>query len=148
MPDRSHYPHFEHIATRWSDADPYGHVNDAQYYSYFDTAINNFLIRTAAFDLHKGPLLQFCAESHCKFMAELTFPEIVEAGLRVEHLGRSSVRYGIGLFRAGRTEPCAEGWVAQVFVDRGTRRPAPMTGEIRHALKLIEQSKPPEGTVR
>ena len=145
MPERPNYPHFEYIPTRWSDADPYGHVNDAQYYSYFDTAINNYFVRTGALDLWSGPLLQFCAESRCKFLSELTFPEVVEAGLRVEHLGRTSVRYGIGLFRAGAIQPSAEGWVVQVFVDRETRRPAPLTQAIRTALEAIQMPEaPPE----
>ena len=137
MQERSNYPHFEHIPTRWSDADPYGHVNDAQYYSYFDTAINNYMLRSGAVDFWKGPLLQFCAESHCKFLSELTFPEIVEAGLQVQNLGRTSVRYGIGLFRAGAPGPSAVGWLVQVFVDRESRRPAPMTPAIRAALEAL-----------
>ncbi len=136
MPDRN-YPHFEQIPTRWSDADAFGHVNDAQYYSYFDTAINNYLLRSGALDLWIGTLLQFCAESHCRFLSELTYPEVVEAGLRVQHLGNSSVRYEIGLFRSGATKPSAEGWVVQVFVDRGTRRPAALTQAIREALGAL-----------
>ena len=144
MPERSQYRHFEHIPTRWSDADAYGHVNDVQYYSYFDTAINRFLMRAGVLNPREGTHLQFCAESHCRFLSELTFPEIVEAGLRVEHLGRSSVRYGIGLFRAGKTEPSAEGWLVQIFIDRVTRRPSPMMPEVRTVLEGILQEHSPE----
>ena len=141
MPERSQFSHFEYIATRWSDADAYGHVNDAQYYSYFDTAINNYLIGSGSLDLRNGPLLQFCAESHCKFLSEFTYPEVVEAGLRVERLGRTSVRYGICLYRSEATQPSAEGWVVQVFVDRETRRPTPLTKAIRAALEALQDAE-------
>ena len=137
MAERADYRYFAQIATRWSDNDVYGHVNNVQYYSYFDTVINGYLIRSGSLDFMSGPLLGICAESHCKYIAEIAFPDLIDAGLRVEHLGRSSVRYGIGLFRAGQGQAAAEGWFVHVFVDRVTRRPTSLTAELRTALEQI-----------
>lgn len=135
--NRSDFPHLLPIPTRWKDNDVYGHVNNVEYYSYFDTVINTWLIRQGGLDIHRGPVIGLCAESHCKFMSELAFPETVEAGLRVEHLGRSSVRYGIGLFREGVETPAAIGWFVHVFVDRETRRSHPLPDAIRSALEPL-----------
>ena len=140
MAERADYRHLTKIPTRWNDNDVYGHVNNVQYYSYFDTAINLYLIRARALDFVVGPLIGVCAESHCRYIAELSFPDVIDAGLRVDHLGRSSVRYGIGLFRAGDAIAVAEGWFVHVFVDRTTRRPAPFTPELRTALEQIAVS--------
>lgn len=134
---RAQYPHFTRISTRWKDNDVYGHVNNVEYYSYFDTVINEYLIRCGGLDIHRGGLIGLCAESHCKFSDSLAFPDAVDAGLRVAHLGRSSVRYEIGLFRDGSEAPAAEGWFVHVFVDRETRRPAPVDGALRTALSTI-----------
>ncbi len=137
MPDaRENYKHFQLIATRWNDNDVYGHVNNIEYYGYFDTVINTYLIKEGGLDFLAGPVIGICAESHCRFLHELAFPETIEAGLRVEHIGRSSVRYGIGLFRNGDS-PAAEGWFVHVFVDRATRRPTPLPAPLRTALELI-----------
>ncbi len=137
MPTRSDYPHFQTIPTRWKDNDPYGHVNNVEYFSYFDTVINTYLIRHGSLDIHQGPLIGVCAESHCKFLAQITFPETITAGLRVEHLGTSSVRYGIGLFGEANLQAAAEGWFVHVFVDRTTRRPTPLSAELRTALEAL-----------
>ena len=113
MPEsRENYKYFQPIPTRWRDNDVYGHVNNIEYYSYFDTVISTYLIKEGGLDFLAGPVIGVCAESHCRFLRELTFPETVEAGLRVEHIGRSSVRYGIGLFSSegqpgGRGLVCA-----------------------------------------
>src|SRR5918911_4737186 len=93
------YPHVLQIPTRWKDNDVYGHVNNVEYYSYFDTVINTWLIREGGLDIHAGAVIGVCAESHCTYSSGFAFPETVEAALRVGHLGRSSVRYEIGLFR-------------------------------------------------
>ncbi len=138
MAKRDAYKHFVSIPTRWRDNDLYGHVNNIEYYGYFDTAINLYLIEQGGLDIHAGALIGVCAESHCKFLAELAFPEIVDAGLRVEHLGNSSVRYGLALFRKDSAEAAAEGWFVHVFVDRTSRRPAMLTIEMRSALQALE----------
>jgi acyl-CoA thioester hydrolase len=137
MSRRDNYRYFLPLTTRWKDNDIYGHVNNVEYYSYFDTVINTFLITEAALDIHHGAVIGVCAESHCKFLGELAFPETIAAGLRVEHLGSSSVRYGIGLFRDGRDTPAAEGWFVHVFVDRITRRPVPLPDPMRAALQTL-----------
>lgn len=142
MADRSGYRHFAAIPTRWMDNDVYGHVNNVVYYSYFDTVINAYLIERGGLDVHTGTVLGVCAESHCKFLSEIAFPETIEAGLRVEHLGRSSVRYGLGLFRADQPSPAAEGWFVHVFVNRITRRPAELTGSLRQALEALHLEVP------
>jgi acyl-CoA thioester hydrolase len=135
---RANYPHFQSITTRWKDNDIYGHVNNVEYYSYFDTVINTYLIRAGGLDIHAGAVIGLCVESHCRFDGPLEFPDTVDAGLRVAHLGRSSVRYEIGLFRADDEKPAAEGWFVHVFVDRATRRPQPIPDPMRRALERLQ----------
>ena len=137
MPARSDYPHVLAIPTRWKDNDVYGHVNNVEYYSYFDTVINTWLIREGGLDIHEGGVIGLCAESHCTFQGPLAFPETVSAGLRVGHLGRSSVKYEIGLFSEGSEEPAAEGWFVHVFVDRATRKSTEIPPQIRSALERL-----------
>jgi acyl-CoA thioester hydrolase len=134
---RAGYPHALAIATRWMDNDVYGHVNNVQYYSYFDTVINEYLISDGGLDIHAGAVIGLCAESHCAYKAALAFPETVHAGLRVTKLGRTSVRYEIGLFRGEDAEPVAEGWFVHVFVDREQRRPAEIPEPLRAALSRL-----------
>ena len=137
MSDRSAYPHRLEIPTRWKDNDVYGHVNNVEYLSYFDTVINSYLITEGGLDIHAGEVIGLCAESHCSYQAAFTFPETVEAGLRVGRLGRSSVRYEIGLFRAGEEAPAATGWFVHVFVERESRRPAQIPALLRSALERL-----------
>jgi acyl-CoA thioester hydrolase len=134
---RDAYPHHLTIPTRWNDNDVYGHVNNVEYYAFFDTVINQYLIREGGLDIHRGETIGLCAESHCEFKAAFEFPETVDAGLRVGHLGRRSVRYEIGLFREGQDEPAATGWFVHVFVDRAERRPAEIPAPIRAALERL-----------
>ena len=137
MSGRDDYPHVLAIPTRWMDNDVYGHVNNVQYYSYFDTVINEYLIRAGGLDIHDGAVIGLCAESHCTFLAALAFPDVVHAGLRVANLGRSSVRYELGLFSGEDAEPAATGWFVHVFVDRASRRPAEIPGPVRAALEAL-----------
>jgi acyl-CoA thioester hydrolase len=138
---RTGYPHFQSITTRWKDNDVYGHVNNVEYYSYFDTVINSYLIRDGGLDIHTGASIGLCVESHCRFDGPLAFPESVDAGLRVVNIGRSSVRYEIGLFRAGDEKPAAEGWFVHVFVGREDRRPQAIPEKLRHALERLQVEK-------
>jgi acyl-CoA thioester hydrolase len=140
-PSPADYPHRRAIPTRWKDNDVYGHVNNVEYYSFFDTVINAWLIEEGGLDIHGGPVIGLCAESHCVFHAPLAFPEVVEAALRVGHLGRSSVRYEIGLFRpeAG-AQPTATGWFVHVFVDRESRRSVEIPAPIRAALERLRRA--------
>jgi acyl-CoA thioester hydrolase len=131
------YAHRLRIPTRWADNDVYGHVNNVEYYAFFDTVINAWLIEEGGLDIHQGDVIGLCAESHCEFRAAFAFPETVEAGLRVGRLGRRSVRYEIGLFRADTAEPAALGWFVHVFVDRDTRRPVDIPPPMRTALQRL-----------
>lgn len=134
---RADYAHFLPITTRWKDNDVYGHVNNVEYYSYFDTVINSWLIREGGLDIHGGAVIGLCAESHCRFIGPLAFPQSVDAGLRVTKLGRSSVRYEIGLFAEGATMPAAEGWFVHVFVGRDSRRSQTIPDALRAALQRL-----------
>jgi len=135
--ERSAFAHFLAIGTRWKDNDVYGHVNNVEYYSFFDTVINDFLIRSGGLDIHGGDVIGLCVESQCTFKQSLAFPDSVDAGLRVSKLGNSSVHYEIGLFRAGSDDPAATGRFVHVFVDRTDRRPAPIPAQLRTALEGI-----------
>jgi acyl-CoA thioester hydrolase len=119
------------------DNDLYGHVNNVVYYSYFDTVINRYLIAEGGLDIARGEVIGVAAESHCRYRRAVAFPDILEAGLRVGKLGRTSVRYEIGIFAPGEEEAAAEGWFVHVFVDRETRRPAPLPDRLRAALERL-----------
>ncbi len=121
---RSAYPHFCRITTRWGDNDVYGHVNNVVYYSWFDTAVNRYLIGAGALDIHHGAVIGLVVETQCHYFAPLAFPQEVDAGIRVAHRGRSSVRYEVGLFGASDELCAARGHFIHVYVDRQTRRPA------------------------
>ncbi|WP_354700452.1 hypothetical protein DSM112329_00729 [Paraconexibacter sp. AEG42_29] len=138
-PTRADYPHRSAIPTRWKDNDVYGHVNNVEYYAFFDTVINEYLIRVGGLDIHGGTVIGLCAESHCSYTAALAFPDTVDACLRVGRLGRSSVTYELALFRAGDEAAAATGWFVHVFVDRETRRPvAALPEQLRSSLEALE----------
>ncbi len=134
---RSEYPHFLPLATRWMDNDVYGHVNNALYYGFFDTAINQYLIAEGGLDISKGKVIAFTAESQCQYLRALAFPELLEIGLRVGKLGNSSVRYELAIFTSGEPYAAATGFFVHVFVDRETRRPVTMPQQIRVALTRL-----------
>jgi len=134
IPTRADYRHFLAIPTRWMDNDMYGHVNNVTYYSYFDTVVNEHLIRAGGLDIREGPCIAYVVETTCRFHRSLTFPEIVDAGLRVARLGTSSVTYEIGLFRRDDGAAAATGRFVHVWVERATERPVPIPAAIRAAL--------------
>jgi len=136
---RADYRHFLNIPTRWMDNDVYGHVNNVVYYSYFDTIINRYLIDQGGLDIHAAAVIGTAAETACRFRRSFAYPEPVEAGLRVAHLGNSSVRYEIGLFGSGDDEARAEGHFVHVFVDRASNKPTPIPAPIRAALERIRR---------
>ena len=135
---REHYRHFNRIATRWLDNDVYGHVNNVVYYSFFDTAVNRYLIQAGALDIHAGASIGLVVETQCNYFEPLEFPQMVEAGLRVAHLGRSSVRYEVGLFAEGAPLSAAAGHFVHVYVDRATRRPATLPSALLAALQPLQ----------
>lgn len=134
---REEYRHFLSIQTRWMDNDIYGHVNNALYYAFFDTAINQYLIAEGGLDIAAGSVIGLAAESHCRFMQSLAFPEMIEVGLRVGKLGNSSVRYELAIFKQTETVAAATGYFVHVFVDRETRKSVPITGTLRTALERL-----------
>ncbi len=134
---RSGYRHFLSIPTRWMDNDLYGHVNNVVYYAYFDTVINEYLIREGGLDIHDGTVVGYCVESTCRYHRSLSFPETIDAGLRVAQLGNSSVRYEIGLFRQGEDKPAAQGHFVHVFVDRAKDKPTAIPANIRASLERL-----------
>jgi acyl-CoA thioester hydrolase len=136
-PELSEFPHRLTIPTRWGDNDIYGHVNNVQYYAFFDTIINDWLIKAGGLDIHAGEAIGLCAESHCQFLAPISFPDVVVAGLRVGILGNSSVRYEIGLFTEDEA-PLADGYFVHVFVDRLERKPVEIPVGIREAMETIK----------
>jgi len=137
MNRRASYGYFLAIPTRWMDNDTYGHVNNVVYYSYFDTAVNEHLIHSGRLDIRDGPAVGVVAEIFCRFHKSLSFPDVVDAGLRVAKLGNSSVKYEIALFRQGDDEPAATGHFVHVWVDRATQRPTPVPAVIRAALSSL-----------
>jgi len=134
IPTRADYRHFLAIPTRWMDNDMYGHVNNVTYYSYFDTVVNEHLIAVGGLDIRQGPCIAYVVETSCRFHRSLTFPEVVDAGLRITRLGGSSVTYEIGLFRSGDDAAAATGRFVHVWVDRASERPVPIPDPIRAAL--------------
>lgn len=134
---RSSYPHFLAITTRWMDNDVYGHVNNVVYYSYFDTVVNEYLVRAGVLDFERGVTIGLVVETQCNYFAPLVFPERVDAGLRVTRLGTSSVRYEVGLFREGDDAAAAQGHFVHVYVDRVTRRPVNLPDALRAALEPL-----------
>ena len=126
------------LPTRWMDNDIYGHVNNALYYAFFDTAINEYLIAEGGLDITTSRVIGLAAETHCQFMQALAFPEVVEVGLRVGKLGNSSVRYELAIFKQSETHAAATGYFVHVFVDRETRRAVPIPEKIRAALERLQ----------
>jgi acyl-CoA thioester hydrolase len=135
---RSAFPHFCAIATRWMDNDVYGHVNNVHYYSYFDTAVNRFLIERGVLDIHGGQHVGFVVETGCSYFRPIAFPDTVHVGVRVAKLGNSSVRYEIGLYRNDDEMPAAAGHFVHVYVDRASNRPVPIPEATRALLATLQ----------
>ena len=139
---RTHYRAFLAIPTRWMDNDAYGHVNNVVYYSYFDTAVNEHLIRAGGLDIERDPVVGYVVETSCRFVKSLAFPEVVDAGLRVMRIGNASVEYDIGLFRRGDEDAAARGRFVHVWVERSTQRPVRVPEKVRAALApLVDPPK-------
>lgn len=139
LPTRADYKVFYPISTRWSDNDIYGHVNNVAYYSYFDTAANRYLIEQGGLDISDGSVVGYVVNSGCEYHAPITYPEPVEAGLRVDRLGTSSVRYGLAIFREGSEQAAAHGHFVHVFVNRAANKSVPVPDKLRQALERLLQ---------
>jgi acyl-CoA thioester hydrolase len=134
---RGAYRAFLAIPTRWMDNDVYGHVNNVTYYAYFDTVVNEHLVRAGDLDIRNAPAIGIVVETACRFHKPLSFPDVIDAGLRVVGIGRSSVRYEIGLFRRGDDAAAATGRFVHVWVDRARRHPVDVPNAIRRALEPL-----------
>lgn len=134
IPVRDDYRYFVDITTRWQDNDIYGHVNNVVYYSYFDTAANHLLIHEGGLDIQAAKIIGVVAESQCRYFAGVEYPDLLEAGVRIGHLGNRSVRYEIAIFRKGEQEARAAGYFVHVFVERDSMRPVTIPEGIRAAL--------------
>jgi acyl-CoA thioester hydrolase len=126
------------VSTRWMDNDIYGHVNNVQYYSYFDTAVNQWLIERGALDIHGGAVVGFVVETGCTYFRPVSFPDVVQVGLRVARIGSSSVRYELGLFRNDDAAIAAAGHFVHVYVDRANGQPTPVPAATREVLQGLQ----------
>ena len=138
---RRGYTAFRSIGTRWMDNDAYGHVNNVVYYSWFDTAVNAYLIEQGVLDIHQGQTIGLVIETQCNYFAPLAFPQTVEAGIRVDRLGESSVRYEVGLFAQGEDLTAAKGHFIHVYVDKATRRPVPLPTSLKTVLENLRNDR-------
>jgi len=133
-PLREAFTYFQPITTRWHDNDVYGHVNNVVYYSFFDSAVNTYLIDAGGLDIHQGEVIAYVVNSCCDYFAAIAFPEHIEVGVAVSKLGNSSVHYALGIFKAGERQACAAGRFVHVFVERASNRPVPIPEPVRAAL--------------
>ena len=134
---RDQYKFFSEVQTRWEDNDIYGHINNAVYYSYFDSAVNAYLIANDALNIHEGDEIGLVVESGCQYFSEIAYPQKIDIGLRVGHLGNSSVRYELALFAQGSETAAAQGFFTHVYVDRISRRPQALSLNLRSALEAL-----------
>ena len=139
LPRRSDFAVLRSIPTRWMDNDQYGHVNNVAYYSYFDTAVNGFLIEASGIDIRQLPAIGIVAESSCRFVSPVSFPDTIHAGLGIERLGARSIVYTIALFRGEDDEACAVGRFVHVYVDQNTRTPVAIPAEIRTVVEPLKR---------
>jgi acyl-CoA thioester hydrolase len=138
-PRRADYVAFRPITTRWLDNDVYGHVNNVVYYSFFDTVVNGHLVGAGVLDFEQGETVGLVVETGCSYFASIAFPESVTGGVRVERIGTSSVRYGVGIFRGDEDSAAAAGHFVHVYVDRMTRRPRPLPARLRVVLRDLRR---------
>ena len=134
---RAGYRWFHAITTRWMDNDVFQHVNNVHYFSYFDTAITYYELSESVVGLLEGPVHCVVAEVSCRYHSSLSFPDRVTVGVRVANVGRSSVRYEVGVFRNDDDVAAAEGYFVHVFVERGSQRPVSIPDDARAKLHRI-----------
>jgi acyl-CoA thioester hydrolase len=134
---RSAFPHLLPIPTRWMDNDSYGHVNNVVYYSYFDTAVNQFLVTRGVLDIHADQVVGLVVDTGCSYFSSVSFPDTVHVGVRVAKLGNSSVRYELAIFRNDEQTPAAAGHFVHVYVERSSNRSVPIPDAVRRVLATI-----------
>lgn len=134
---RSAFPHMVALPTRWMDNDSYGHVNNVNYYSFFDTAVNRYLIDRGVLDIHKDDIVGFVVETGCSYFSSISFPDLIHVGVRVAKLGNASVRYEIALYRNDEELPAAAGHFVHVYVDRRSNKSVPIPDAARAVLRSL-----------
>lgn len=140
---RADFPHFTSLSTRWMDNDAYGHLNNVVYYSLFDSAVNAYLMARGVLDPAHSPVIGLVVDTGCSYFKPLAFPQVVDAGIRVARLGRTSVRYELGLFATGEPLSAACGHFVHVYVDRDTREPTALPAPLRQALEPLYRPEAP-----
>ncbi|MCW5688033.1 MAG: acyl-CoA thioesterase [Pseudolabrys sp.] len=133
------FPYITDITTRWMDNDVYGHINNVTYYSFFDTVVANWLIESGVLDIATSPVVGLVVDTQCSYFSSIAYPDKVRAGLRVAHVGTSSVRYEIGIFRNDDTTAAAQGHFVHVYVERATNKPAPLSEKHKQALEGLKR---------
>lgn len=140
-PDRHDtYAYFQTMTTRWMDNDSYRHMNNTTYYSFFDTIVNQYLIENGALDIEKSPVIGLVAETTCRYFRSIGFPSKINVGLRVGHLGNSSIRYEIGLFKDDEDEASAQGHFVHVYVDRESGRPTAIPEKLKSVVAPLRRA--------
>ncbi len=136
--NRQAYPLTRDMQTRWNDNDAFGHMNNAVHYQFFDTMVNCTLRDWGCLQEADDATRFLVAETGCKYYAEMRYPDCVTVGLRISHLGNSSVRYDLGLFRNEEHSPFAEGRLVHVNVDRQTGRPIAISPDLRRVMEVLK----------
>jgi len=134
---REDYRFFHALNTRWMDNDVYGHVNNVNYYSFFDTAVAAFLLERAQLDFVNDPTVGLVIETSCTYFAPIAFPDNLAVGVRAAKVGKSSVRYEVAIFKNDSPTACAQGYFVHVYVERASQRPASIPEKVRQALTSI-----------
>lgn len=137
---RSAYAYFQTMTTRWMDNDSYRHMNNTTYYSFFDTIVNQYLIENAVLDVEKSEVIGLVAETMCRYFKSIGFPSKINVGLRIGHLGKSSIRYEIALFKDDEDVASAQGHFIHVYVERGSGRPTPLPEKLKSVVALLERA--------
>lgn len=140
--NRSAYAYFQTMTTRWMDNDSYRHMNNTTYYSFFDTIVNQYLIENDVLDIEKGPVIGLVAETTCRYFKSIGFPSRINVGLRVGHLGNSSIRYEIGMYKDDEDEASAQGHFIHVYVDRESGRPTPIPEKMKSVVAALHRDTP------
>ncbi len=139
-PGRADFAVWRAMPTRWADNDQYGHANNVVYYAWFDTAVNGWLMDVVGADVRDLPAIGLVAETSCRFLSPVAFPDALSIGLAVQRVGRSSITYRLAVFRDGDEQPAAVGRFVHVYVDPGTRRPVEVPDVVRAAAQAITSS--------
>ena len=135
--EKSQFNYRVPITTRWGDNDIYGHVNNVNYYAFFDSAVNRFLINKAGLDIHNSDVVAFVVSSKCDYLESVSYPQNIEVGVGVKKLGRSSVTYQLAIFKEGENKTIATGEFVHVFVDRKEQGAVSIPDGIRSALQVL-----------